>query len=226
LMAQSFSPTSPAKEYIYLGDRLLAVDSPPPANGPPSAPLSLVAAPANSTTVHLSWTAPSGTIDHYQIERRSTLSGAATILTTTGSGVSYDDTSLNPGSTYLYRVRSVDTYAQVSVYGNLDYATAFVFTDSPLTAGSTPIKAVHLTELRQAVNAVRLTAGLSASTWTDSTLSGVAVKKIHVQELRDSINQALQALGFSTPAFTDATLTAGTSVIKKLHIEELRLRVK
>jgi hypothetical protein len=177
--------------------------------------------------VHLAWTAPSGvTVAHYEIERRATLSGAATILTTTGTGVTYDDISLNPGSTYLYRVRSVDTNAQVSAYGNLDYATAFVFTDSSLTAGSTPIKVVHLTELRQTVNAVRLTAGLSASTWTDSTLSGVAVKEIHVQELRDSINQALQALGFSTPAFTDAALTAGTSVIRKVHIEELRLRVK
>src|SRR5205823_3940428 len=114
LTAQSLSPLSPAKEYIYLGDRLLAVDSPPAA---PPAPTSLAASPANSTTVHLAWTAPPGaSIAHYEVERRSTLSGAATILTTTGTGVSYDDGSLNPGTTYLYRVRSVDSNGQVSAF--------------------------------------------------------------------------------------------------------------
>jgi len=91
-------------------------------------------------------------------------------------------------------------------------------------SGVTPIKAQHMTELRQAVNSVRQAAGLGGATWTDPNLVGATVRGVHVQEMRDSLNQALSALQVPLPSYTDPTLSTGSSgtVIKKDHIEELR----
>ena len=99
------------------------------------------------------------------------------------------------------------------------------FTDDPLVAGTTPIKAVHITELRTAVNQARARAGLAAATWTDSSLSGVAIKGVHIQELRDRLAEARAALGKSVFSYTDPTLTTGTTLIKAVHVQELRQSV-
>jgi RHS repeat-associated protein len=101
-----------------------------------------------------------------------------------------------------------------------------VFTDDPLTAGVTGIKAVHLTELRDAVNQLRARAGLQATVWTDSQLTGILIKAVHIVELRTALNAARTALGLSNPAYTDPTLNAGSTTIKAAHIQELRDRFK
>ena len=53
-----------------------------------------------------------------------------------------------------------------------DVATAMTFTDDPPAVAVTVIKAVHLTELRQAVDSVRGVAGLGAASFTDTALAG------------------------------------------------------
>jgi RHS repeat-associated protein len=102
------------------------------------------------------------------------------------------------------------------------------FTDDPLVAGVTPIKALHITELRDAINQLRSRAGLQAATWTDNPLTGgvTGIKAAHVTELRARLNEARTALGLSNPVYTDPTLTAGGTTIKAAHIQELRDRVK
>jgi RHS repeat-associated protein len=106
--------------------------------------------------------------------------------------------------------------------------SALTFTDDPLVAGVTPIKALHVTELRDAINQLRSRAGLQAATWTDSPLTGGAtsIKATHVTELRARLDEARTALGLSNPAYTDPTLAAGSITIKAIHIQELRDRVK
>jgi hypothetical protein len=94
------------------------------------------------------------------------------------------------------------------------------FTDNPLTVGIT-VKAQHMNELRAAVNAVRVTAGLAQAGWTDASLQGVSVKAVHITELRQNLNQALQAMGFALPLYTDSTLSSGF-IVKKAHVEEFR----
>ncbi len=91
-------------------------------------------------------------------------------------------------------------------------------------AGVTVIKAVHITELRAAVNQARARASLAAATWTDSSLSGVQVKAVHVNELRARLAEARAALGLAVASYTDPSLNAGT-VVKAVHITELRQRV-
>jgi RHS repeat-associated protein len=99
-----------------------------------------------------------------------------------------------------------------------------VFTDDPLVAGVTAIKAVHVQELRDAVNQARARAALAAATWTDSSLQGVAIKAVHIVELRARLAEARSALGLSAASYTDPSLSAG-AVVKAVHVQELRQRV-
>jgi hypothetical protein len=85
------------------------------------------------------------------------------------------------------------------------------------------MKAVHITELRTAINAARTRNGLAAATWTDPTFTPglTSVKAIHVTELRAALNAVYTKLGRALPVYTDQTLTAGVTP-KAAHIQELR----
>ena len=189
----------------------------------PSTPAGLTATAATTTQVAVSWSAASGATQ-YELVRRSSSSGSTTLITT--SSTNYSDTSVIAGASYVYKVRAIDAAAHQSAFSTPDAATTIFFTDDPLIAATTPTKAVHVTELRQAVNAMRATAGLGAASFTDASLAGVAVKATHIQELRTALNQARTTLGISAITFTDPTLTAGTSILRAAHIQELRSGVK
>jgi hypothetical protein len=101
------------------------------------------------------------------------------------------------------------------------------FTDDTLTAGSTIVKAQHFTELRQAVDALRAVAGLSPAQWTDPVLIpfSTPIKAAHVLELRTYLEEAASTLGYPPMQYTDPSLGTGV-VIKRVHIEELRQRIR
>jgi hypothetical protein len=106
-------------------------------------------------------------------------------------------------------------------------ATTFTFTDEPLGPQSTIVKAIHLTELREAIDAARAARGLLAFAWTDPTITaGVTpIKEVHLTELRTALNQAYLAAGRVVPAYTDPAV--GTSVlVKAIHFSELRIALR
>ncbi|HET8783050.1 MAG TPA: galactose oxidase-like domain-containing protein [Pyrinomonadaceae bacterium] len=191
---------------------------------PPGAPSSFVATGTSTSAASLSWSAGSGSIDHYEIQRATSKNGTFTTLSNTSS-LSFSDSGLSSNTTYIYRVRAVDAAGNYSDFSNTDIATTIVFTDVPVVAATTDIKATHVAELRTAVNAARAAAGLSASSWTDSSLTGIDVKAVHMTELRTSLDAALSALGLSSGSYTD-TLTANVTPIKAVHVNELRDRLK
>jgi RHS repeat-associated protein len=100
------------------------------------------------------------------------------------------------------------------------------FTDEPLAAGQTTIKAVHVTELRSAINQVRAGVGLTAYSWQKPTASNGAINNAvliswePIDEMRTALNQAL---GAPSPAYA-AGLAQGQA-IRANHIQELRNRV-
>ena len=99
------------------------------------------------------------------------------------------------------------------------------FTDDSLSAGSTVVKTIHITELRTRINAVRVARGLAAFSFTDPDLSGATIKAIHITELRTALVAAYVAAGLVPPTFTDPTLTVGATLVKAVHIAELRADV-
>jgi hypothetical protein len=211
-------PNNPSKEYIYAGGKLIATEEPQLL----AAPLNLTANSLSGSQIEVSWAASPGA-DHYQVERAPNTAAAYTVVGPSVTGTSFSDTSVAAIATYLYRVRAVDASGNSSSASSVDIATAITFTDDPLTS-STLVKAQHLTELRQAVNAVRAAAGLGAAGWTDSAPAGMLIKATHIQELRTNLDQALSTLGVPVNQYTDSSLSG--LGIKKVHIEEIRQRVK
>jgi hypothetical protein len=192
---------------------------------PPTAPGNLVATATSTTSVSITWSSSTGSVDHYEVQRSANRNGPFTTLTPNVTGTSFTDNTVSANTTYIYRVRAVDPQGNYSGFSNVDIATTIIFADDPLVAGATIVKAQHLTELRQAVDAVRVASGLSAATWTDAAPLGVIIKAVHITELRSNLDQARGLLGLSTGAYTD-DLTPGVTVVKAVHIQELRDRVK
>jgi hypothetical protein len=185
----------------------------------PATPQNVVAQATAANSVRVTWNAVTGATS-YEIYRKS--AGGSFVVVGTSTSNSFTDTTVAANTAYLYRVRALNA-AGASGDSTYDLATTVIFTDDPLTPG-TLIKAVHLAQLRTAVNAVRALAGLGAATFTDAASPGVVVKAVHITELRTVLNQALTALGFATPAYTDPSLTG--VLIKAVHFQELRNRVK
>jgi hypothetical protein len=135
---------------------------------------------------------------------------------------SYTTPSLTNNTKYWVRVSNAA--------GSVNSLTAQVtvsFTDNTLTASSAPIRAVHVTELRTRVNALRARYNLAAFPFTDPTITPgtTTIQAVHIAELRTALNGAYSAAGQSNPLYTDPTLAAGMPV-KAVHISELRSKMQ
>ena len=186
--------------------------------GPPT-PTGLDAHATTTTSVSLSWNVSSGA-NQYEIMRASAGTPYASLAMT--SSLTFTDSPVAAGATYVYKVRAIDSSSRFSPLSIPDAATTILFSDDPVATAVTAIKALHITEMRQAVNAIRAAAGIGAMTFTDSSLSGVVVKAVHFQELRDGLTQARSSLALPALTFTDPTLTQGVTVVKAAHMQELR----
>jgi len=190
------------------------------------APSDLAPNATSESQIRLAWTAPNGAVDHYQIERSQSLSGPFMVIGSSPNA-SFNDNTVSAVHCYLYRVRAIDSFGAPSQPSNMALATAITFEDPDLTAGVTRIRAQHIYDLRDAVNAVRAVAGLPAFTaWTTSSLETQPVHATDIQELRDNLGPALSALSITVAAYEDSTLATGPNgtSIRKRHIEQLRER--
>ena len=75
-------------------------------------------------------------------------------------------------------------------------------TDDPLVPGVTPVRAVHLLELRARIDGLRRRTGLPAFGWTDAkVVPGVTpARALHLTELRSALGEAYAAAGRRRPA--------------------------
>jgi hypothetical protein len=215
---------------------------------PPTTPGRPIATVSDLTHVRLSWTAstdPDGPADvhHYRIERYAPQDP------TTTNGYAYFDSPVNSaqdtvtaGITYRYRVQAFDRAGNASGWSLPDIATMVAFADEPLCSYAdsqnppyctpTLLRAQHMIDLRQAVNAVVATAQpqLYPIIWTDPQLCYATAPQpcspltnfrgIHVRQLQTALSNALSALGIPPPTFS--TITDQQTTIQKGHIEELR----
>ena len=111
--------------------------------------------------------------------------------------------------------------------GAFEFTGRPTFTDEPIVLRATPIKRVHVTELRQAVATLRSRLGLSPVAWTDDPpmIRATTVKADHVAELRAAIAGVYVALTIDPPTYTHALLAAKTSEVSATDIAELRAAV-
>jgi len=86
-----------------------------------------------------------------------------------------------------------------------------VFTDDPLVPGVTPIKALHITQLRTVVNDARTRAALPGANWAESISSGATVIKAGYGALK-----RLNVSGVGRLLAVDEVQTNGTKVTSYL----------
>jgi fibronectin type 3 domain-containing protein len=173
--------------------------------------------------VNVTWDAVGGATS-YEVRRRTPTTGGAFPLINSPMTNAYTDTDVTAGNSYLYVVRAVNASTS-SPDSTADLATTILFTDDPIVAGTTLIKAVHLAELRNAANAVRTLAGAGTFTFvTGAASAGTMITAAQINEVRTALDGGRGPLGLSTAGYTD-TLTAGVT-IKAVHFQEIRNRTK
>lgn len=149
-----------------------------------------------------------------------------------GSGMATGTTSWATGAIALLSGQNVLQVTARDASNNASTATltvtlnpaSFTFTDDPLNAYSTVVKAIHITELRTDIDGARIARGLPAFGWTDPAITpgSTPVKAVHLQELRTALGQAYQAVGRTAPTYTDPTVTQGALTISAGHVSEVR----
>jgi hypothetical protein len=195
----------------------------------------------SSGQVSLHWNAPvSGPAPtSYAVERSTNFQTGSFMTAGTVAGspppVMFQDNSVTgspAGNTstspicYLYRVRSA-IGSVTSNPTNLVFATTKDFFDGPNVVGvpsGTPVKAVHVLELRNAVGAVYATAfGVSGiSTWdSGSVQTRGLVYAANVAEMRatnsaGNLQAALNHMGFPLPTYSTSPSQHG-----QMHKEDI-----
>jgi len=126
--------------------------------------------------------------------------------------------------------RDGDTIIDVSDLCPNTFNTQYTFQDDPLKVKDTYIRAVHVTDLRTAIDDFRTKAKLGAVVWDNLAIRQTEVRAAHIQQLRNSLNDALTTLqcaspSYMDPTYTDSTITPRLTIIKAAHIEDLRKAV-
>jgi hypothetical protein len=179
-------------------------------------PSGFTATGTDSSTVQLRWSPVQGAAS-YEVFHLNP-DGTATKFGST-PGFSFTHGGRAPASAGIYYVRALDAAGQPSIPSTRDVATTLQFTD-PIVFRGMKIRGVHLQEVRIAVNALRIAAGLPTLNWTSS----LKIQAQQFEELRAAIAEA-RALRFLPPVvFTDAALQG--VAVKSIHMQELMTAVK
>ena len=103
------------------------------------------------------------------------------------------------------------------------------FTDNTLVPGVTPVRALHVTELRSRVDALRARFNLTPYVWNDFCCNGPPTPIVagisiirweHVRQLRNALLELLYACscGASLPPYSEPS----PQIVKAVHFDELR----
>lgn len=175
----------------------------------PPAPTAALATAVSVNQVQITWSF-TGSADRFDVYRNGSLRGSTQALP-------YLD-PVDASQAYVYWVKAVKTDIASAESGR-DLATTVAFSDDPVGSGITPVRAIHMTELQNAVNAVRATAGMGPAVFTAIT-PGVAVEATHLDAIRSALAQARAQLGLTTATYTQPSITGWT--ITAAHVNETR----
>ena len=150
---------------------------------------------------------------------------SVTLTASTGAGATFSGWSGACAGTGAFCTVAMTGFKSVTATFTTTFGGSFA--DDPLVVNSTPVRAIHLTDLRLAIDRARARRSLAPFAWTDPVIAlGVTpVKALHVTQMRTALSQAYLAAGRTAPTFSDSSLTAGATFVRAAHIAELRAAV-
>ena len=192
---------------------------------PPTIPGNFVATANTTTSVTLTWTASSGS-PVYVIEKRSSHTGAWGPVQTTPA-TSFTESGLTPLTMYQYRIKAM-TNGGSSGFA-FDYATTVVF-GADLQRFVSTIAGGHIRDLRDAVDAWRVFAGLSPIYPANPVATGSIKAANFVTNLPSdplpgvftAFNQARTAMGLPQFAYSGVPNPAVSGPVRLEHVQQLR----
>lgn len=111
---------------------------------PPGTPGPLTAAPVSSEEIEVSWSAPSGTVDEYRLQRRTAGGSFALHATLPGSATEFEDDALSPATQYFYRVQACNTGGCSAFTGEVSATTLPLPPGVPGALSATTISASRI----------------------------------------------------------------------------------
>jgi 5-hydroxyisourate hydrolase-like protein (transthyretin family) len=104
---------------------------------------------------------------------------------------------------------------------DIDFSLADIFSDRPLTPRSAVVKALHIAELRLAIERLRAQRSLPTVAWTDPVIVPrvTTVKAVHVRELWTALLDAYagSGIGIGVPSIVGGQTTITASTIQDLR---------
>lgn len=185
------------------------------------APANLVAGASGTTSVTVSWMAVPGATS-YQVVRSSDGAPYGNVTGGVVSTTNYSDPYVVSGKTYLYKVKALVSGLWTD-FSAPDLATTITFTDDNTLAG-TAILALHLQQIRTAVNAVMTAAGQTPIFGSISPGAQALAKDI--TDLRSALTNAYGKIGMPSPPGFAEPISPIVTTIRASHFQEIREAVK
>jgi titin len=157
----------------------------------PAAPTNLVATPASTSKIGLTWSAPANgglPIQNYRVFRGATSSNLSQVATV--AQPAYTDASGSPATRYYYGVEAADTS------GNVSSMSAIV----PVSTPRPPAAPANLVATPASTSSIGLT-------WSAAASGGLPVQNYHVYRGTTASNLSQLAI-VSQTSYTDSTVTA------------------
>jgi len=165
----------------------------------PTAPSNLNATAQSSNTIRLTWTDNSNNESGFKIERGSSASGPFTEIASVGANItSYDNTGLNPSTTYYYRGLAYNAN------GNSAYTDVVSATTLSITAPNAP----------SAFTATALSSSTIRLTWTDNANNETGFE---IERYISPVWGNIATLGANINTYDHTGLTASTSYSYRLR---------
>jgi YD repeat-containing protein len=184
---------------------------------------------ANTSVVVIQWNAVSGATQ-YQVRRRTTMNGTATLVGSPTTQTSITDTvpASSTAIAYIYVVNAINANGESPNASNADFAVTAtsLFTDEPLHALNDPsgpsfARGAHILELRRAIDALRTAVSLGL-VWPGATAPTGFMAATDVTSLKTALDPALQVFGYAPFAWTGTPSPASGGFSYGASIQQLR----
>jgi hypothetical protein len=187
-----------------------------PSPSAPAAPSSLAASAVSPSVIDLSWTDNSSNETGFQVERRTVLNGAWSLVTTTAPGAtSHRDESLSAATGYVYRLRAVNSVAASAYTAEVTATTPSVSQKPAAPSGLSGVASSSATvQLQWSDNSGNETGFAIERKRPGTSWSQVATVGAGVTTFQDTDRTSKASYFYRIKAFNGSGMSAASNQVK------------